>query len=92
MWQASGEGSCGGGAASGFFGPPPLVRRAERGGTSWLLCHASGGGSSEFAADSDSREGMESVSEGGGVTRRGDLCSTDRGMVSMVLNAFRRSW
>ena len=35
---------------------------------------------------------MESVSEGGGVTRRGELRSTDRGMVSMVSKAFCRSW
>ena len=76
---------------SGCFGPPPLVRRVGRGGASWSLCHARGGGPTELEVDSDIREGMESVSEGGGVARIGELRSTDRGMVPMELNEFRRS-
>ena len=41
---------------------------------------------------SDSRSGIESVSEAGGVTRRGLFRRAERGMVSIVLKVFRRSW
>jgi len=50
------------------------------------------GGSSELVDDADTSEGMESVSEGGGVTRRGELRSADRGMESIVSKVFSRSW
>ena len=42
--------------------------------------------------DAEDSEGMESVSEEEGVTRRGELRSADRGMESIVLNMFLRSW
>ena len=41
---------------------------------------------------SDSRSGIESVSEAGGVTRRGLFRRAERGMVSIVLKVFCRSW
>ena len=57
------------------------------------MCGQSGGGrSSESEEGADSREGILSVSDGGGVIRRGWLRSCEMGMLSMVLKKFVRSW
>ena len=74
--QDDGGGSCAWGSVRVYFGPPPLGRRAAMGWAGWFGCP--NGGSSELVDDADTSEGMESVSEAGGVTRRGELRSADR--------------
>ena len=88
--QDDGEGSCVWGLAGVVSGPPPLVRTAEMGWAGWFGNPKRG--SSELVDESDTREGMESVSEAGGVTRRGESRSAERGMELIVLKVFRRSW
>ena len=62
----TGEGPCGSDAAGGALGPPPLVRKDVWSGAVWLCGQSRGGGSSESEEDADFKEGILSVSDGGG--------------------------
>ena len=75
--QDDGEGSCVWGSARVAFGPPPLVRKAEIGWAGWF--GNSKRGSSELVDESDTREGMESVSEAGGSDAKRGVAKCGKG-------------